>query len=141
MYKLSTYLVVTYFSYLPTYLFMSPISYRSGYQGETKILTQLRFHPQLSNNMHPVDGALVGAGSLLPCRPAQVVGIHGYLARLLWVGWDSATPTFNNLLSPQGHVSCHLFTKWSQVNPTRVFPGGTSLNTGPIQCATKLQKK
>jgi len=24
-------------------------------------------HPQLSHNRHPVDGALVGAGSLWPC--------------------------------------------------------------------------
>jgi hypothetical protein len=44
------------------------------------MLTQVRFHRELSNNRHPVDGALVGAGSLLPCWPAQVVGIHGYLA-------------------------------------------------------------
>jgi hypothetical protein len=35
MYKLSTYVVITYFpSYLSTY--MSPISYRNGYHGETK---------------------------------------------------------------------------------------------------------
>jgi len=27
-------------------------------------------HPQLSDNMHPVDGALVGAGSLWPIYPA-----------------------------------------------------------------------
>jgi hypothetical protein len=33
MYKLSTYLVITYF---PTYLYMRPISYRICYQGETK---------------------------------------------------------------------------------------------------------
>jgi len=53
-------------TYLPideTYFFYYKISYQSGNQ----ILTQLRFiHPQLSNNMHPVDGALVGAGSLWP---------------------------------------------------------------------------
>jgi len=35
MYKPSIYLVVTYFSYLSTYLYMRPISYRIGYQGET----------------------------------------------------------------------------------------------------------
>jgi hypothetical protein len=28
------------------------------------ILTQFEVHPQMSNNGHPVDGALVGAGSL-----------------------------------------------------------------------------
>ncbi len=27
-------------------------------------------HPQLSQNGHPVDGALVGAGSLWPCHGA-----------------------------------------------------------------------
>jgi hypothetical protein len=36
MYKPSTYLVVTLFSYLSTYLYMRPISYRNDYQGETK---------------------------------------------------------------------------------------------------------
>jgi len=44
---------------------MRPISYyKIGYQGETKLLTQLiEVHPQPSNNGHPVDGALVSAGS------------------------------------------------------------------------------
>jgi hypothetical protein len=28
-------------------------------------------HPQLSNNRHPVDGALVGAGSLWPMLSVQ----------------------------------------------------------------------
>jgi hypothetical protein len=42
MYKPSTYLVVTYFP--PIYLCTRPISYRIGYQGETKyVLTQLSF--------------------------------------------------------------------------------------------------
>ncbi len=42
-------LVVTYFpnylpTYLPIYLYMRPISYyKIGYQGETKLLIQLRF--------------------------------------------------------------------------------------------------
>ncbi len=44
---------------------MRPISYRIGYQGETKI-NSVEVHPQLSNIGHPVDGALVGAGSLWP---------------------------------------------------------------------------
>ncbi len=41
----TNYLVVTYFpTYLPTYLYMRPISYsKIGYQCETKLLTQLRF--------------------------------------------------------------------------------------------------
>jgi hypothetical protein len=53
MYKPSTYLVVTYF---PTY---PPI-----YVTYFLILIQLRFIHNLSNNKHPVDGALVGAGSI-----------------------------------------------------------------------------
>jgi hypothetical protein len=39
---------------------MRPISYRISNQGENQLLTQLRVHPQLSNNGHPVDGVLVG---------------------------------------------------------------------------------
>jgi hypothetical protein len=66
--KNSTYLVITYFLtlfFIPIYLYLRPISYRIGNQGETKILSQLRFiHPQPSNSEHPVDVALVGAGSL-----------------------------------------------------------------------------
>jgi len=62
MYKPSTYLEFAYFlTYLPIY--------------ETYFLTELvtkmkpnvnsvEVHPQLSNNRHPVDGALVGAGLL-----------------------------------------------------------------------------
>jgi hypothetical protein len=29
-------------------------------------ITSVEVHPQLSNNGHPMDGALVGAGSLWP---------------------------------------------------------------------------
>jgi hypothetical protein len=29
-------------------------------------INSVEVHPQLSNNEHPVDGALVGAGSLWP---------------------------------------------------------------------------
>jgi len=36
-----------------------------SYQGETKYCS-VYVHPQLSHNRHPMDGALVGAGSLLP---------------------------------------------------------------------------
>jgi hypothetical protein len=39
---------------------MRPISYRIGYQGETKITNSVEVHPQLSSKKHPVDGALVG---------------------------------------------------------------------------------
>jgi len=45
---------------------MRAISYRIGYQGEKQILTPVEVHPEVSNNGHPVDGALVGAGSLWP---------------------------------------------------------------------------
>jgi hypothetical protein len=67
MYNSSTYLVVTYFPNF-LYLYMRLISYRIGYQGETKkLLTQMRFILiWVPNKRHPVDGALVGAGSLWP---------------------------------------------------------------------------
>jgi hypothetical protein len=45
---------------------MKPISYRISYQDETKNINSVEFHPQLSNNRHPVDGGLVGAGPLWP---------------------------------------------------------------------------
>jgi hypothetical protein len=46
---------------------MRPTYYRVGYQGETKYkvkqsISPVEVHPQVSNNGHPVDGALVGAG-------------------------------------------------------------------------------
>jgi len=56
------------FSYLSTYirdLFLTKLV--------TKVkpnLNSVEVHPQLSNNGHPVDGALVGAGSLLPNIPS-----------------------------------------------------------------------
>jgi len=31
-------------------------------------INSVEVHPQLSNNGHPVDGALVGAGSMWPFR-------------------------------------------------------------------------
>ncbi len=65
MYKPATYLVVTYlFSYLSTYiadLFPTELV--------TKVkpnINSVEVHPQLTNNGHPVDRALVGAGSLWP---------------------------------------------------------------------------
>jgi hypothetical protein len=59
MYKPSTYLIVAYL-FLPIYPCTRLISYRIGYQGEPNI-NSVKVHPQLSNNRHPVDGALVGA--------------------------------------------------------------------------------
>jgi hypothetical protein len=44
---------------------MRPISYKIDYQGEINI-NSVEVHPQLRNNGHPVDGVLVGAGSLWP---------------------------------------------------------------------------
>ncbi len=75
MYKPSTYLLITYFlTYLPMYETFFP-TYLPTY--ETYFLTELvtkvkpninsvEVHPQLSNNGHPVDDVLVGAGSLWP---------------------------------------------------------------------------
>jgi len=62
MYKPSTYLVVTYF---PTYL---PIheTYRIGLPRVKPNINSVEVHPQLSNKGHPLDGALVGAGSPWP---------------------------------------------------------------------------
>jgi hypothetical protein len=65
MYKASTSLVVTYFpSYLLTYL---PTHVWDLFPTEliTKMkpnINSVEVHPQLSNNHHPVDGVLVGAG-------------------------------------------------------------------------------
>jgi hypothetical protein len=64
MYKPSPYLVRTYFpTYLPMY---------ETYIFPTELVTKMKsninsveVHPQLSNNRHPVDGVLVGAGSLM----------------------------------------------------------------------------
>jgi hypothetical protein len=43
------------------------MSYRIGSQGEPNI-NSVEVHQQLSTNGHPVDCALVGAGSLWPFR-------------------------------------------------------------------------
>jgi hypothetical protein len=44
---------------------MRPTSYRIGSQGEKpNINKSVEVHPQLSINGHPVDGVLMGAGSL-----------------------------------------------------------------------------
>jgi hypothetical protein len=57
-------------------------------------------HPQLSHNRHPVDGALVGAGSLWPWHYIQhnnpripfkntfPVLPNGYLPHALWVSGE-----------------------------------------------------
>jgi len=62
MYKPSTYLAVAYFlTYLPT---RETYFLQNWLTRWNQILTPVQSHPQLSNNGHPVDGALMGAGSL-----------------------------------------------------------------------------
>jgi len=61
MYKPSTSLPITYF---PTYIWDLFLT-----EFVTKVkpnINSVEVHPQLSNNGHPVDGVLVGAGSLWP---------------------------------------------------------------------------
>jgi hypothetical protein len=67
MYKPSTYLlVVTYFPiYLPIYDTYFPTELVTKVKPN---INSVEVHPQLSNNGHPVDGALVSAGSLWPDR-------------------------------------------------------------------------
>ncbi len=64
MYKKSTYLIVTYFpTYLPTYLPMYETYFLENRVTKVKPnINSVEVHPQLSNNRHPVDGVLVGAG-------------------------------------------------------------------------------
>jgi hypothetical protein len=45
---------------------MRLISYKIGYQELKPYTNSVEVHSQLSNNRHPVDGELVGAGSLRP---------------------------------------------------------------------------
>jgi hypothetical protein len=82
MYKLPTYLVVPIF-FLPTYLYVRPTS--------IEWVTRMKLgsnsdedHPQLSHHGHPVDGALVGAGSLWPELSTSAFG--AFLLRPLSVG-------------------------------------------------------
>ncbi len=61
MYKPSTYLVITYF---PTYLPIYKTYFLRNWLPQVKQnLNSVEVHPQLSNSGHPLDGALVGAGS------------------------------------------------------------------------------
>jgi hypothetical protein len=63
MYKPSTYLIVTYF---PTNL---PIGNLFPTELVAKVkpnINLVEVHPQLNNDGHPMDGALMGAGSLWP---------------------------------------------------------------------------
>jgi hypothetical protein len=40
-------------------------------------INSVEVHPQLSNNSHPVDGALVGAGSLWPSTTRCIIIYKG----------------------------------------------------------------
>jgi hypothetical protein len=62
MYKLSTYLVIPYFvTYLSNMLDLLLIEWVTKMKPGSSWVED---HPQLSHSRHPVDGALVGAGSL-----------------------------------------------------------------------------
>jgi len=64
MYKPSMYLVVTYFStYLPTHETYLPQNWVTKVKPN---INSVQVPPHLSNNRHPVDGVLVGSGSLWP---------------------------------------------------------------------------
>ncbi len=80
MYKPSTYLVITY---LPTY----PPMYQT-YFFFTELVTKVKpnidlveVHPQLSNNKHLVDGALVGADLPWPRQRTGVSALSLSLAK------------------------------------------------------------
>jgi hypothetical protein len=62
--KPSTYLLITYF---PTYLAISETYFLTELVNKAKPnIISVEVRSQLSNNRHPVDGALVGPGSLWP---------------------------------------------------------------------------
>ncbi len=62
MYKLSSYLVVPYFFYRPVYMLdLLLIEWVTKMKPGSNSVED---HPQHSHNGHPVDGALVSAGSL-----------------------------------------------------------------------------
>jgi hypothetical protein len=42
------------------------------------LINSVEVHPQLSNNGHPVDGALVGAGSVWPQRRVMSIPCLGH---------------------------------------------------------------
>jgi len=42
-------------------------------------INSVEVHPQVSNNGHPVEGALVGAGSLCPFLPGPIFWVLGSL--------------------------------------------------------------
>ncbi len=69
MYKPSTYLVIYLFSYLPIYLLYEMYFLQELVTKVKPNINAVEVHPQLSNNRHPLDGTLVGVGSLWPPLP------------------------------------------------------------------------
>jgi hypothetical protein len=71
MYKPYIYLLCSYlFSYLSTYIW--DLFLKKLFTKVKPNVNSVEVHPQLFNNGHPMDGALVGVGSLWPL-------IRGYL--------------------------------------------------------------
>ncbi len=73
MYKPSTYLVITYF---PTYLRIYETYFLQLVTKVRPNINSVEVHSQLSDNGHPVDGALVGAASQWPCFPRFIPWAH-----------------------------------------------------------------
>jgi hypothetical protein len=59
MYKPSNYSVVTYF---PICFSIYETYFLQNWLPRKQNISSLEVHPQLNNNGHPMDGALVGAG-------------------------------------------------------------------------------
>jgi len=92
MYKPSTYLVVTLFSYLSSYL---PIYIWDLFPTETitkvkRNINSVEVHPQLSNNGHPVDGWCAGWCVLVHCGQEK--------RTLFWVSSSFARQVFPSVV-------------------------------------------
>jgi hypothetical protein len=67
-------------------------------------ITSVEVHPQLSNNGHPVDDVLVGAGSLLPK--------HKYLNPVFKIQYLQTSWKFNMKVPVRTFFALILFEKW-----------------------------
>jgi hypothetical protein len=94
MYKPSSYLVHKYF---PTYV---PIYETYFLQDWLPRWNSVEVHLQLSNNGHPVDGAMVGAGLLYGNF------IIRYLDKTCWL--PAAAPTWEHLEASMDRESLHI---------------------------------
>jgi hypothetical protein len=68
MYRPFTYLEVVYFpNYLPIYIYIYETFFLQNLlpRWNQILINSDEVHPQLGNNGHPVDGVLVGAGSVV----------------------------------------------------------------------------